>query len=151
MLTEKTEIVLRPTDVNVEHFETFAAFNCSATGDDSTPVSLTWYHTDIHGYESEVHNIANRIVVADNGTLLLFVPENASDVWLTLGGTYRCHATNGYSFDDAAALLVPSGVIITPAPRKLSVSQLLDVRCVVDIDIFICSLFIYILASENQF
>lgn len=118
VLTEKTVIVDEPVRVDIEHYETFAAFNCSAESDASTPVSIRWYHVDRHGDESLVHNITDRIVIADNGTLLLYVPENSTDVWLKLSGTYRCQATNGYSVAIAEALLVPSGVVITPAPRK---------------------------------
>ena len=105
-------------DLHVEHNETFAAFNCSAVSDPSTPVSIKWHHTDIHGHESMVHNIPDRIVIADNGTLLLYVPVNASDVWRERSGTYRCHASNKYSSAMAEALLKPTGVVITPAPRK---------------------------------
>lgn len=118
MLAEKTEIVDAPIGVDVEYYEVFAAFNCSAVSDESTAVSIKWYHIDRHGDESLVHNVTDRIVIAENGTLMLFVPENATDVWMKLSGTYRCHATNGYSVAVAEALLVPSGVIITPAPRK---------------------------------
>jgi len=102
----------------VEHYETFAAFNCSAVSDPSTPVTIRWYHIDRHGDESQVHNQTDRIVIAEDGTLMLFVPENATDIWLKLSGTYRCLVTNGYSSAEAEALLVPYGVVITPAPRK---------------------------------
>ena len=118
MLAEKTEIVDLPMRIDVEHNETFAAFNCSAVSDDSTPVSIRWYHVNRHGDETVVHNVTDRIVIASNGTLMLYVPVNATDVWIKLSGTYRCNATNGYSFALAEAMLVPSGVIITPAPRK---------------------------------
>jgi len=109
-----------PVNLRVEHNETFAAFNCSAVTDDSTPLSIKWYHTGInrHDRESLVHNVTDRIVIADNGTLMLFVPMNATDVWRELSGTYRCLATNGYSSAVAEALLALTGVVITPAPRK---------------------------------
>jgi len=123
VLTEKTEFVDVPMDLEVEYYETFAEFNCSAVSDDSTPVSIRWYHIDRHGDESVVHNVTDRIVLADNGSLLLYVPENATDVWVKLSGTYRCNATNGYSFVVADAKLVPNGLIITPAPRKLSLLE----------------------------
>ena len=118
VLAEKTQIVDAPVDRDVEYYETFASCNCSAVSDDSTQVSITWYHIDRHGDESVVHNVTDRIVIADNGTLMLFVPENATEVWLELSGTYRCSASNGYSTATAAALIVPSGVVITPAPCK---------------------------------
>jgi len=120
VLAEKTELVDVPLSLDVEYYETFAAFNCSAVSDDSTPVSIKWYHIDRHGDQSLVHNVTDRIVIADNGTLMLYVPENATDVWLKLSGTYRCHASNGYSVAVAEATLIPSGVVITPAPRKLT-------------------------------
>jgi len=105
-------------DLRVEYNETSAAFNCSAVSDASTPVSIRWYHTDIdeHGHESLVRNITDRVVIADNGTLMLFVPVNATDVWRELSGTYRCVATNGYSSAVATAQLIVSGVV--PLPKK---------------------------------
>ena len=120
VFAEKTEVVDLPMNLDVEYFDTFAAFNCSAVSDDSTPVTIKWYHVDRHGDETLVHNVTDRIVVADNGTLMLYVPENATDIWLKLSGTYRCNATNGYSFAVAEALLVPSGVVITPTPAPQS-------------------------------
>jgi len=118
IFAEKTELVDVPVNVHVEYYDTFAAFNCSAVSDDSTPVSIRWYHVDRHDDESVVHNVTDRIVVANNGSLLMYVPENATGVWLKLSGTYRCHATNGYSTAVAEAQLAPPGVVITPAPRK---------------------------------
>ena len=118
VLAEKTVLVDVPVSVDVEYYDTFASFNCTAVSDASTPLSIRWYHVDRHGDESVVHNITDRIVIAANGTLMLFVPENATDVWLKLSGTYRCHVSNGYSVAVAEALLVPSGVVITPAPRE---------------------------------
>jgi len=118
VLAEKTEIVDHPTHVDVEYYNTFVAFNCTAVSDDSTPVSVTWYHTDMHGDKSVVHNMTDRVAIADNGTLMLYVPENATDIWEKLSGTYHCSATNGYSTAVAEALLISSGVIITPAPCK---------------------------------
>jgi len=121
VLAEKTELVDVPVDLQVEHNETFAAFNCSAVSDASTPLIIRWYHTDIErrGHESLVHNVTDRIVIADNGTLMLFVPANASDVWRELSGTYRCVATNGYSTVVAEAVLVLPGVTVPP-PRTSS-------------------------------
>jgi len=139
VLAEKTEIVDAPMDVDVEYYDTFAAFNCSAVSDDSTQVSIKWFHIDRHGDETPVHNITNRVAVADNGTLMLFVPENATDVWLKLSGTYRCRATNGYSVAVAEALLLPPGVVITPAPRK---STLLLLFCSFGIENFVICLFV---------
>ena len=109
-----------PVDVRVELNETFAAFNCSAVSDASTPLSVRWYHTDIdrHDHESLVHNVTDRIVIADSGMLMLFVPANSSDSWRELSGTYRCQATNGYSTAVASAVLVLPGVVIVPPPRK---------------------------------
>ena len=110
---ERTRITEAPVGVHLAYDETSAEFNCAATGDDSTPVSIGWYRLGSRGA------IANRtgrvnVTVSLDGTVLAFdVAANDTDGWAMLAGSYRCVASNGYSSDTANFSVV---VDLPPTP-----------------------------------
>jgi len=122
----KTDMVTKPTSVHLAYDDTAASFYCAAVSDDSTPVTIQWFHEDAEGYESLVRNVTDRISIIDGGrTLSLTVPENSTGSWTKLRGIYRCRASNGYSQEVAEATLVvdsPPGVteIIVLPPEQVS-------------------------------
>ena len=99
--TERTKITDVPMGVHLPYDETFAEFYCTATSDDSTPVSIRWHKV---GIRSPITNRTGRVnvTVSHDGTTLTFmVRANDTEGWAMLSGGYQCIATNGYSSEAA--------------------------------------------------
>jgi hypothetical protein len=118
-------------------------FDCKATSDDSTPVTLRWYHVPRDAEdptdEIEVRNIdilivghnnnnnetsrtpAKRWIISDasdGSSLVLQLAANDSEGWRTYGGVYRCKATNGYSTATRQFTIHVDNVRVTPDNLK---------------------------------
>jgi len=99
-------ITERPLDVQLEAAslsDEVITLNCTATSDPSTPVVYRWYIDD-EPVEKRFRDDAH---ISDTGTLLITPPprDNPRRAASLLAGTYRCHATNGYSHADVTAVL----------------------------------------------
>ena len=97
----RTKIIGKPESVHLPYDESYASFHCTATGDDSTPVTIGWYRV---GSRSPVVSKSGRVnvTVSEDGTMLSFmVRANDTEGWAMLTGNYQCRATNGYSSEVA--------------------------------------------------
>jgi len=104
----------KPESVHLAYDETFAEFYCTATGDDSTPVTIRWYRISSR---IPVVNSTGRVnvTVSQDGTTLSFdVVANDTEGWAMLTGKYQAVATNGYSSEVA-----DFNVAIDPPPIPL--------------------------------
>ena len=121
----------RPVDVHLAYNDTQVSFHAAATSDDSTPFTLIWYQVFEDGGEMPINNNTDRrVMVSGDSTVLSFsVPENMTNAWSRLKGTYRVRATNSYSEDIADVRLTVDndpGVIVVPSGEcveNLSVSR----------------------------
>jgi len=120
---QKTLIIERPSDISMSHDDTTpAVFPCTATSDDSTPVTVRWYRVrrERDGGTQRVDNVTNKVLLGDDGSLVITLAENSSD-WAVYKGTYKCVANNSYSSDEAVVNLyiddpvVPGGAIVAGA------------------------------------
>jgi len=115
--TERTKITDRPLGVRLPYDETFAEFYCTATSDDSTPVSIRWHRV---GRRSPITNRTERVNVTvshDETTLTFRVRANDTEGWAMLSGDYQCIATNGYSSETANFSLL---IDLPPTPVPVS-------------------------------
>ena len=81
-------------------------FGCSAKSDDSTPVSVRWYHVDEESDEEvEVRVIPDKLTVSSNGSLVIELLKNDSEGWGQFHGQYKCRASNSYSEAVRAAFI----------------------------------------------
>lgn len=106
-------------------------FDCSATSDDSTPVTTQWYivRSDPDGTEFETvvpSQPPRRWVSSSNGSLILDLPANDTDGWQMFGGRYRCRATNGYSKVEKNVDIDVVDVVTVPPPARIAKSGLED-------------------------
>jgi len=73
-------------------------FACSAQSDDSTPVSVRWFHVDQDtDDEVAVRVIPDKLSVAENGSLIIQLAQNDTAGWGAFHGRYKCRASNLYS------------------------------------------------------
>ena len=73
-------------------------FACLAKSDDTTPVSVRWYHVDEESDEEvEVRVIPDKLTVSSNGSLVIELLKNDSEGWGQFHGQYKCRASNSYS------------------------------------------------------
>ena len=81
-------------------------FPCSAKSDDSTPVSIRWYHLDEEvDEEVAVRVIPNKLTVSSNGTLVIRLQKNDMEGWARYRGLYKCRASNSYSSAERVAFI----------------------------------------------
>ena len=81
-------------------------FPCSAKSDDSTPVSIRWYHLDEDIREDvAVRVIPNKLMVSSNGSLVIRLQKNDTEGWARYSGQYKCRASNSYSSAERVAII----------------------------------------------
>ena len=97
LVAEPTVITDGPHDVQLVPYSD-VTFPCTATTDPSTSLTLHWYYDD-----EPVDNDAV-MFVAGNGSLVVRLSQ-VEQGGSHLAGVYLCHATNGYSSDEASARL----------------------------------------------
>ena len=84
--------------------ENWFQFNCSATSDPCTPVTVQWYKMVDQGGEESVYSESPYLSVV-NGTLTLRTEANCSDTCYKYLGEYKCVADNNYTQDNVTVML----------------------------------------------
>lgn len=92
VLADATQMVVSVNNTDGAYFE----FPCSGRADDSTPVTVKWYHEEDEVYV-RVEVVPNQRMVAANGSLILQLDKNDTQRWADYRGLYQCRADNGYS------------------------------------------------------
>ena len=106
LFAEQTKLIDVPSDVALDEESTHARFNCSATSDSSTPVTLSWWKDGQRLYPDE----DQRLTLEESGSLFIdFQDMTLEQINEKYVGMYECQATNGYE-------------PIAKAPAELSIS-----------------------------
>ena len=103
----RTKVTLQPSStfvpVDLSKKNRFQ-FDCSATSDPSTPVTVHWYKVLDQGRRELVYNEPPYLSVM-NGNLTLYTDANCSDTCYKHLGEYICIADNKYTQDNVTVRL----------------------------------------------
>ena len=102
LLTVPIKLTEVPSDVLIDDDSTQARFNCSATSDSSTPVTLTWQKDGQHLQLL----VDPRLTLGESQDLVIDLRNLTLDAaTLSYLGEYECHVSNGYQHRMASAYL----------------------------------------------